>query len=222
MLDLHFSHLIKNGFKYFLADKQHIFYPAFSMVGDKMKDRMFDKLTSNEIYIDYANIKKVEQLPLITIQMFEQQYKFSSLGDLGFKQEYEDSGVVYDTKHLALRQDVKLNIFATDLDSLRGICHLIHCIVILFKKELLKIGYLDIVFLESSPVNLSTELISEGNAIYARTMTFSSIYNMSLLDRIEDLTDIGAVPPNLPIKIFDEQSAIDLGYPFGVKTDEEI
>lgn len=219
MLDLHFSHLIKNGLNYFLKDR-FMFDPLFPMLSDTMKGRLYDRLKDQELQVDFAFVKQASKLPLINIELIEQEYSFAPLGDNGGASE-RGEGRYYINKTFTIKQDVKLHIFTRDIDTLRGLTHLLHCIISLFKNSLLKKGYLDIVFSSSSSMKPVKDLSSEGQQIYARTMSFSSIYNQELSSYIEDLDNIGELEPILPVKVYDKQTALDLGYDYGVDIIDE-
>ena len=219
MLDLHFAHLLKNGLHYYLKDR-FMFDPLFPMLSSTMAEKLFNHLNSNKIDIDFAFVKQSNTLPLITISISEQEYAFATLGDIGGSSERGEGRTVLN-KNFSIKQNIDLNIYAKDLDTLRGLTHLVHCIITLFKNSLLKKGYLDIVFTGSSSVKPISDLQTEGSQIYARKMSFSSIYHQEISSYIEDLNNIGELEPLLPIKVYDKQTAIDLGYDYGVDIDNQ-
>jgi|13_taG_2_1085334.scaffolds.fasta_scaffold21509_2 hypothetical protein len=164
VVDLHITHTIANGIKYY-ADNENAFNELFYDIGANLKAAYHDKLLALDIKYDVAFRKKHDKFPLITVSVEEKSSDaIQPLGNRGIQSNLS----------LLVNQVCDINIYVDDLDSIRILHRLIQASMLIFKKNFLAIGYLNIQFQKSTNLEVEDELITSGVDIYARSLTFTA------------------------------------------------
>lgn len=162
--DLHITHTIANGIKYYV-DNQNAFNELFYDVNTTLKQSYYDKLASLEIKYDIAFRKKHDRFPLITVSVEEKSAdNFQPLGNRGMQSNLS----------LLVNQVCDINLYVEDLDSIRILHRVIQASMLIFKKNFLAIGYLNIQFEKSTNLDVEDELITSSVDIYARSLTYTA------------------------------------------------
>ena len=200
MFDLHFLHAVKNGVRYYSADR-FMFDPLFPHVSDTMKTRMFQWLQDNTIHFDSSyKGSVVEGLPLVALELNEQFYEHQGLGNQAFP-EVDADGRVFQRHHLFTSQEVRANIFAKEMEVVRLIHRIIQGSMLLFHKSFINAGYQNILF--TGTTSLEPELALEGESlnVYARQVKYSALNLMEIPAYVEDLDNIGIYDPLYDIQV---------------------
>lgn len=160
--DLHITHTVANGIKYY-KDNRDKFNELFFDVSANLKQSYYDKLISLEPSYDIALRKKSEHFPLITVSVEEKSTDaIQPLGNRGFQKQLS----------LLINQDCEINIYVEDIDSLRVLHRVIQASMLIFKKNFLSIGYLNIRFEKSTNLEIQEDLITSSVDIYARSLKY--------------------------------------------------
>lgn len=204
MLDLHMTHIIANGIKYFSADRA-LFDPLFPAVGEALKARMFTWLQENKVSYDLGfNKLTTKKVPLITVELTEALYDSQGLAN--------SSGSVYSAvgqpltetryAHEFTSQECRLNIYAGEVDGLRVLHAIVKASVLIFTPHLISAGYQNVLYLGTSALEPEATLKSEsGMGVYGRQCVYAALHHSILPVKVEDLTNIGAEDPILDIQV---------------------
>jgi len=208
MFDLHFIHAIKNGVRYFKTDRL-LFDPLFPNVSDNMKARMFQWLQTNEIKFDAAYTgAAAEGLPLVTVELTEAYYDSQPLGNASFAQT-DDEGRVFQRFAMFTSQEVRVNIYAKEMEAVRLIHKLIQATMMLFHKSFINAGYQNILYTGTTPLLPDLALEGEGLNVYGRQVRYAALHLLEIPGYTEDLDNIGIYDP-----LYDIQVALDDTTPF--------
>lgn len=160
--DLHISHTIANGVKYYV-DNRVEFEALFFDVAASLRDSYYNKLASLDIKFDVALRKRHEKFPLITISIDEKSADtFQPLGNRGFQGELS----------LLVNQDCDLNIYSDDLDAMRVLQRTIQSSMLIFKKNFLAMGYLNMQFISSTSLDIEDDVITSNVDVYGRSLRY--------------------------------------------------
>lgn len=160
--DLHISHTIANGVKYYV-DNRVEFEALFFDVAASLRDSYYNKLASLDIKFDVALRKRHEKFPLITISIDEKSADtFQPLGNRGFQGELS----------LLVNQECDLNIYSDDLDAMRVLQRTIQSSMLIFKKNFLAMGYLNMQFISSTSLDIEDDVITSNVDVYGRSLRY--------------------------------------------------
>ncbi len=160
--DLHISHTIANGIKYYV-DNRVEFEALFFDVAPALRDNYYNKLASLDIKFDIALRKRHEKFPLITISIDEKSADtFQPLGNRGMQGQLS----------LLVNQDCDLNIYCDDLDAMRVLQRTIQTSMLIFKKNFLAMGYLNIQFVSSTSLDIEDDVITSNVDVYGRSLRY--------------------------------------------------
>ena len=216
MFDLHFIHAVKNGLRYFKADR-FMFDPLFPNVSDNMKARMFQWLQDNEIKFDAAYTGgAAEGLPLVTVELTEAYYDQQGLGNHAFSST-DDEGRVFHRYHLFTSQEVRVNIYAKEMEAVRLIHKLIQATMLLFHKSFINAGYQNVLYTGTTPLVPELALEGEGLNVYGRQVRYAALHLLEIPGYTEDLNNIGIYDPLLDIQVaLDDTTPVESGVPGAV------
>lgn len=204
MLDLHITHVIANGIKYFSADRT-LFDNLFPGVGEALKQRMFTWLTDSKVSFDLAfNKLTTKKTPLITVELTEALYDSQGLGNAGFSTYTSGAAGLSETRysHEFTSQECRINIFVDNAEGLRVLHQIVKASMLMFTPQLLNSGYQNVLYLGTSSVEPDPSLKSEGGlGIYGRQCIYAALHLLQIPFKPEDITDIGAIPPMLDIQV---------------------
>jgi hypothetical protein len=200
MFDLHFIHAVKNGIRYYGADR-FMFDELFTGVSDNMKARMFQYLQDTDIKFDAAYTGGgAEGLPLVTVELAEAAYDSQGIGNAAFS-KFDAEGREYKRVHLYTSQEVRVSIYCKSIESVRIIHRLIQASMLIFHPSFISAGYQNILYMGSTPLEPTIELEGEGLNVYARQIRYAALHLLEVPARIEDLNNIGAVDPLYDIQV---------------------
>jgi len=213
MFDIHFIHAIKNGVRYFSKDRL-LFDPLFPNVSETMKARMFQWLQDNTLKFDAAySGSAAPGLPLVTVELTEQYYDSQGLANASFS-NYDDEGREFKRFHLFTSQEVRANIYAKDMETVRLIHKLIQATMLLFKVSFIRANYQNILYTGTTPLVPDVALEGEGLNVYGRQVRYAALNLLEIPGYIEDLDNIGIYDPLLDIQVaLDDTTPVDSGVP---------
>jgi hypothetical protein len=217
MFDLHFIHAIKNGVRYFKADR-FMFDPLFPNVSESMKARMFQWLQDNEIKFDSSySGGAAEGLPLVAVELTEQYYDQQALANAAYS-TVDEEGRVFHRYHLFTSQEVRANVYAKDMEQIRLIHRLIQATMLLFHKSFINAGYQNVIYTGTTPLVPDLGLEGEGLNVYGRQVRYAALNLLEIPGYIEDLNSIGIYDPLLDIQVhLEETTPEESGVSGGVK-----
>jgi len=204
MLDLHMTHIIANGIKYYSSARQ-LFHQLFPHVGDSLKARMFAWLNASKPNFDLGfNKLTTKKMPLITVEITEALYDAQGLGN--------SSGSIYSAVgeplteikyvHEFTSQECRVNIYAGEIEGIRVLHAIVKASVLIFTPQLLNAGYQNILYLGTSSLEPEPQLQSEaGMGVYGRQCVYGALHLSVLPFKVEDLTNIGEVAEPLDIQV---------------------
>lgn len=203
MLDLHITHVINNGVRYFSKSRDN-FDHLFPNTAESFKARMFAWLQANKINYDVAYSGKTsKKLPLVTVELTEALYDAQGLGNAAFS-TYDTEGL-RETKyaHEFTSQECRVNLYSDELEVLRLMHQIVKASMLLFTPSLLNAGYQNVLYLGTSAVAPEIDLRgeSEGLGVYSRQCIYAALHLMQIPARVEDLNNIGAVDPLLDVQL---------------------
>ena len=216
MFDLHFIHAIKNGVRYFKADR-FMFDPLFPNVSDNMKARMFQWLQDNEIKFDAAYTgAAAEGLPLVTVELTEAYYDSQPLGNMAYE-NVDDEGRVFQRFAMFTSQEVRVNIYAKEMEAVRLIHKLIQATMLLFHTSFINAGYQNVLYTGTTPLIPDLALEGEGLNVYGRQVRYAALHLLEIPGYTEDLNNIGIYDPLLDIQVaLDDTTPVESGVPGAV------
>lgn len=161
MLDLHIIHSIKNGVKYY-SENQAAFEALFPDIGAALKTKYF-QLFQKDISFDKGYLTKMEKFPIITTTLNEVARDTDQfLGNRGMKQN----------QVILLNNECEIHIYSNDYDYGRVLHRVIQAIMLAFKSDFLKIGYLNIEFIKSGEFKPDDDLTSDAVRVYGRQLVY--------------------------------------------------
>jgi len=191
MFDLHLTHIIANGVKYYGTDRA-LFDPLFPNIAEAMRQRMFNGLSTRKVHFDLAFSNKVEgSLPLITIENNEHFYDSQGLGDMS-GEFIDGEGRKSTYSHIFTSQECIINIFADNMEMVRCLQGVVTASVLLFKTALIKANYENILYLGATPIRVEDPVLKGGSVLYGRQMRYGALHHLLVPSRVENLSDIGA------------------------------
>jgi hypothetical protein len=200
MIDLHVIHAIGNGINYFKKSRL-LFDPLFPTVSADMKARMFAYLNNNKIALDTSfNTKKANALPLITVEHNEHSYDSQGLGNASHS-TYDEDGRETKYSHLFTSQDVVINMYAKEMETLRMMHRLVISSMLLFHPSFINAGYQNLLYVGSTSMELDEKLFGENFGVYGRSCRYAALHLLQIPARIEDVANIGALEPLLDIQV---------------------
>lgn len=216
MFDIHFIHAVKNGFKYFSANRL-MFDPLFPSTSETMKARMFQWLQDNDVKFDTSYSGGVAGgFPLVAVELTEQYYDSQGLANASFS-NYDDEGREFKRFHLFTSQEVRANIYAKDMETVRLIHKIIQATMMLFKISFVNAGYQNLLYTGTTPLTPEIALEGEGLNVYGRQIRYAALNLLEIPGYIEDLNAIGIYDPLLDIQVaLDDTTPVDSGVPGAV------
>jgi hypothetical protein len=213
MFDIHFIHAIKNGVRYFSADRR-LFDPLIPNTSETMKARMFAWLQNNTIKFDTSYAGGVAAgLPLVAVELTEQYYDSQGLANAAYSR-YDDDGREFQNFHLFTSQEVRANIYAKDMETVRLIHKIIQATMMLFNVSFIKAGYQNLLYTGTTPLAPEIALEGEGLNVYGRQVRYAALNLLEIPGYIEDLNAIGIYDPLLDIQVaLEDTTPVDSGVP---------
>lgn len=200
MFDLHLIHALKNGIRYYGADR-FMFDELFTGVSDNMKQRMFDYLQDTKINFDTAYTGgATEGLPLVTVELLEAAYDSQGLANQAYSR-FDNEGREIKYLHLYTSQECRINIYCKTVESIRVIHRLVQASMLIFHPSFVSAGYQNILYMGSTTLEPSIELEGEGLNVYARQIRYAALHLLEVPAKIEDLNNIGALDPLYDIQV---------------------
>lgn len=216
MFDLHFIHAIKNGIRYFKKDR-FMFDPLFPNISDVMRSRMFQYLQDNEVRFDAAYAGgAADGLPLVTVELTEAYYDSQGIGNHAYSAR-DDEGREFYRYHLFTSQEVRVNIYAKEMEVVRLIHKLIQATMLLFHKSFINAGYQNILYTGTTPLVPDLALEGEGLNVYGRQVRYAALHLTEIPGYIEDMDNIGVYDPLLDIQVALEDTTPASGVPGAIK-----
>lgn len=204
MLDLHMTHIVANGIRYFSADRS-IFDNLFPGVGEPLKARMFTWLQSHKVQFDLGYAKlSTQRLPLITVELTEALYDSQGLANMSGAYHSPVGQPLSETKyvHEFSSQECRINVYAGEVDGLRVLHAIVKASVLIWTPSLVNAGYQNVLYLGTSALELEPALRSEGGmGVYGRQCVYAALHLLELPFKIEDVNNIGAADPLLDIQV---------------------
>lgn len=180
MLDYHTLHTIANGVHYFKTN-QIAFRTLFGDVSQEYADKLFNKLNETEVSFNQSYIQNHEKLPLITTKLTENS---SDAVQVLNNRSYNNNKV------LLLNQNVQICIYETDQDVLRTLHRIVQASMLVFKKNFLEIGYINIEFNGSKESIVNPDLVSEGVLTFERILTYNAQKQLIVQPIDEVITEV--------------------------------
>lgn len=170
MLDLHLTHALKNGIKYF-QDNLDKFKSIMPDISADLAERYHTKFAALEVNFDESFQNKKENNPLITLRVNDsQRNQMQVLGNAGG-----------DTlKTVFMDHTASINIFVEDLDMARVFQRIVQSTLLFFKSDFIRIGYSDITFVKSGQQTLQRQMTSDNVTIYQRTLVYTAQRQLSV------------------------------------------
>lgn len=202
MFDLHMTHVINNGIRYYSKDRS-LFDALFPHTGEAYKARMFEWLQNNKVSFDIAySGKTTKKLPLITVELNEALYDSQGLGNASFERLSTDGQYSIRYAHEFTSQECRVNIYTDEIEVLRLLHQIVKASMLLFQTSLLNAGYQNIMYLGTSSLAPEVDLAGEGSAsVYGRQCMYAALHLLELPMQVQDLTNLGANPPLYDIQI---------------------
>jgi len=202
MFDLHITHIINNGIRYYSRDRS-LFDPLFPHTGESFKARMFAWLQENKVNYDVAfSGRTAKKLPLITVELTEALYDAQGLGNASFDRVSEDGSYRTRYAHEFTSQECRVNIYADELEVMRMLHVIVKASMLLFQPSLINAGYQNIMYLGTSALTPELDLQGEGDVgVYGRQCTYAALKLMEIPVFVEDLNNIGVAPELFTIQL---------------------
>lgn len=164
MIDFHTVHVISNGIKYY-KETQSAFIELFEDVSEAYAIKLHDKLQSIDVSFNTSYNKKFDNYPLITTSVDEQSDDTDNqlLANRGISQG----------KVMFFTQKCVLNIYTADIDIMRVLHRLVQASMLLFKQDLLNVGYLNIEFKGSSDLKPDPDLVGKDVLVYRKELRYN-------------------------------------------------
>ncbi len=163
ILDLHIIHAIKNGLNYYVADIER-FKSVFRQISTTLQTSYFQRFVelNQKIQLDIAYSNKVEKFPLITFYLDEAKAEnVQALGNQGINNIFE-----------LITQICQINIYAETPTDIRILHQLVKACLLVFKKDFLKNGYLDLRYVDSKDLEPVENISGEGVVVYNRQLSY--------------------------------------------------
>lgn len=163
MLDLHIIHAIKNGLNYY-ASSANNFNNVFKQISTNLKTSYYNRFVelNQKIQLDIAYTNKIEKFPLITFYLDEAKVEnVQALGNQGINNLFELN-----------TQICQINIYAETPTDIRILHQLIKASLLMFKKDFLNNGYLDLRYVDSKDLDPVENISGEGNIVYNRQLSY--------------------------------------------------
>jgi hypothetical protein len=190
-----------------------MFDPLFPNVSDNMKARMFQYLQDTSIKFDAAyNGAAAEGLPLVTVELAEAYYDSQGLGNHAYSAR-DDEGREFKRYSLFTSQEVRVNIYAKDMEGVRLIHKLIQATMLLFHKSFISAGYQNVLYTGTTPLVPELALEGEGLNVYGRQVRYAALHLMEIPGYIEDLNSIGVYDPLMDIQVALDDTTPESGVP---------
>ena len=170
MLDLHLTHALKNGIKYF-QDNLDKFKSIMPDISAELAERYHTKFAALEVNFDESFQNKKEKNPLITFRVNDaQRNQLQVMGNAG--------GQVLKT--VFMDHTASINIYVEDLDMARVFQRVVQAALLFFKSDFIRIGYSDITFVKSGQQTLQRQMTSDNVTIYQRTLVYTAQRQLSV------------------------------------------
>lgn len=183
MLDLHIIHCIKNGLKYYL-DNSIAFKQLFNDIGGALQNTYYSRYVEiyNTIQTDAAFSRLTEKFPLISIALSEAEIDETTfLGNFG----HPGNSTLTELNN----QECRIAIYAAEMIDIRILHRLVRCILLLFKKSFLDIGYTDIRYIQSKDQRPLEAPTSKGGIIYNRELLYTA-QSQLVVKRLDNTFDV--------------------------------
>jgi len=200
MFDLHLIHIINNSIKYY-GSSHDLFDPLFPNIADSMRNRMFQVLSTTKVSFDSAfSQRKAESLPLVTVENNEQFYDSQALGDMsGYGTDTFGRRVKFN--HIFTSQEAVINILAENQEQVRLYQTVIQAGMLLFKPQLMRAGYENIMYIGCTQLDTEPLLVEKGSQAYSRQCRYAALHHALIPVHLDTLTDIGADLPDYEVLV---------------------
>ena len=161
MLDLHLIHTIKNGVKYY-KETESAFNALFPDIGASLRTKYFN-LFQRDISFDKGFLTKSETFPIITTTLKEVASDTNQfLGNRGMQQN----------KVILLNNECEIYLYSDEYDYGKVLHRVIQSVLLAFKPDFLRIGYLNIEFIKSEEFEPNADLTSSAVRVYGRQLVY--------------------------------------------------
>jgi len=211
MFDLHTLHAIKNGINYFKEDRSR-FDPLFPSIGEGMRARLFAYLNDRDLNFDTAfSGKTAKPLPLITVELAEAFYDSQGIANAA-PSRYDEDGREIPYAHIFTSPESTVNIYAKEIDGVRVLHRVIQASILLFHSSFINAGYQNLLYVGSTSLAPTEELIGEGLQVYGRQLRYAALHLLEIPAKIDTVDS-----PLYDIQIATEEFTSNSGVPGGVK-----